>query len=377
MTSPSKYFENLDGFRTLAASAVILSHSGFEDLLNLLKGSDVFYPLLSFFSSGQNGVTFFFVLSGFLITNLLLQERDKFSAINIKNFYIRRALRIWPLFFLVIVFGFLVYPGFKEILGIQHSLSADWRYYVSFLSNFDVIRVSKNGLMDSFPMMLGITWSVSIEEQFYLFWPLVFLLPHRYISIVLLLILSLSIFYRLVNYEDFDKIYFHTFSEITPLSIGGILSLMMRKDSIAKVIAHRISNKRLNLLIYTIGFLCLIYLPFYVGAFSNSIIKILGYTFFGFIILDQSFNSNPIYMMKNNKPLSDLGKYTYGMYLLHPIVLQFFDQLMEVAIRVNNSVVPSTIKCVLVLLVTILVSKLSFHLFESKFLTIKKRFSKV
>src|SRR5690606_19639921 len=120
------------------------------------------------FKNGVLGVNFFFVLSGFLITYLLLVEKDRFKNINIGNFYVRRVLRIWPLFYFCVLFGFVAFPILKEALGEVPDEPARLPFYLAFLSNFDVVY---NASPDA--SVLGILWSVSIEEQFYLVWPLI------------------------------------------------------------------------------------------------------------------------------------------------------------------------------------------------------------
>ncbi len=109
---PSKktvYFKNLDGLRFFAFLAVFISHAtlflGYSNL------SPAFYSIKKYILvNGDVGVSFFFVLSGFLITYLLLKEKDGYGKISLKNFYIRRILRIWPVYFTTILVGFFILP---------------------------------------------------------------------------------------------------------------------------------------------------------------------------------------------------------------------------------------------------------------------------
>lgn len=136
--------------------------------------------LLNAIGNGGQWVSIFFVLSGFLITYLLIDEYELNQKISIKNFYIRRALRIWPLYYLVVVFTFLIYPFLKSLVGMNHTLESSVFYHLTFLSNFDVINVTKYHL-GSDAISQNVTWSVSVEEQFYLFWPMIFVfLPKRF-----------------------------------------------------------------------------------------------------------------------------------------------------------------------------------------------------
>ena len=173
----------------------------------------------------------FFVLSGFLITYLLLSEQELTNKISLKSFYIRRVLRIWPLYFLIVFIGFVLYPGIKSLMGMQNLSGANILYYLSFLSNFDFIHMVKNGL-NTDAMMQNITWSVSIEEQFYLFWPLLFVVaPKRYWLLNILLIIFGSLFFRIAHAQDKIVLYFHTISVLTDLGIGGLFAYLIKEKT--------------------------------------------------------------------------------------------------------------------------------------------------
>ena len=113
--NPSKlYFKNLHGFRFFAAALVILSHI---ELFKKRAGLANLWDTPFFFEAGSAGVDFFFVLSGFLITSLLLKEMDETGKVDLKKFYLRRVLRIWPLYYLVLLLCYFVIPE------IQFSIS--------------------------------------------------------------------------------------------------------------------------------------------------------------------------------------------------------------------------------------------------------------
>ena len=150
-------FGNLDGLRCICIAMVLWHHSNPfpESGLQLFKG-------------GFLGVDFFFVLSGYLITTLLLREAATFGSFSLRDFYIRRLIRIVPpYFFVVTIVGayFIFVKGQTELLEI-------WPYYYLFLSNF---------MLEHIPL-LTITWSVALEEQYYLVWPLIMMfLPARFL----------------------------------------------------------------------------------------------------------------------------------------------------------------------------------------------------
>ena len=159
----------LDGLRGLAVVLVLLFH------LDRLSGAA--WPdrvLARLFGAGWVGVDLFFVLSGFLITGILVDTAAQRNFF--RNFYARRALRIFPLYYALLVVGFAVYPTFAPAIHADR----DWRLFLdgqwwfwSYLAN---IRLAAVG---GAPMNFGHLWSVAIEEQFYLVWPLLLLLAWR------------------------------------------------------------------------------------------------------------------------------------------------------------------------------------------------------
>src|SRR5690606_12891158 len=119
---------------------------------------------------GNLGVNFFFMLSGFLITYLLIKEKEFTGTIHVPNFYVRRILRIWPLYYLCVAVGFIGFALLKKISGAPLEENANAWYYLFFAANFDI--------MHTWPekpdaLLLSVLWSVAVEEQFYLTWPLI------------------------------------------------------------------------------------------------------------------------------------------------------------------------------------------------------------
>ena len=119
------YFENLDGLRFFCFLSVFLFHS-FETENASIQNSPAFYTLKeTLFGNGFLGVNFFFVLSGFLITYLLIKEKKANNKIQFINFWIRRILRIWPLYFACLFYGFVIFPYTKILAGGAPTETAD------------------------------------------------------------------------------------------------------------------------------------------------------------------------------------------------------------------------------------------------------------
>ena len=146
-----RYFAPLDGLRAVSILLVITAHAT----------DPLFTPL-----HGAVGVTIFFVISGYLITTLLVREEERRGHIRIKAFYIRRAFRILPLYYLTLA-AYVVLIG---ILHLQAGASSVWHSLPWYLTY-------QNDLAPNGAGIFGQSWSLAVEEKYYLLWPLVFVIP--------------------------------------------------------------------------------------------------------------------------------------------------------------------------------------------------------
>lgn len=213
MSSKKVYFPNLDGLRFYAFLAVFFAHSFWteSDYISQNRG---FALMKDIAYKGVSGVNFFFVLSGFLITYLLLAEKANTGRIAIGAFYMRRILRIWPLYYFVVLVGFVIIPFVQGKLGQATSERGNILYYLAFIGNFDVKPTSA---------VLGILWSIAVEEQFYLVWPIVFrLVPSRYYYLLFPVIIAVSIPTQFIPYpKSGSLIYSSPFVCMADLAMGA------------------------------------------------------------------------------------------------------------------------------------------------------------
>ncbi len=374
------FFPNLEGLRFFAFFLVFINHA--TGCLGYNNQSAKFDFIRShFFWSGDLGVSFFFVLSGFLITYLLLKEKELSGRINIKNFYIRRVLRIWPLYFLIVVMCLFVFPMLDNTLpkwfpiGVNIADLNKW-FYLTFTGNFDYIY---NGITN---VLIGVLWSVSIEEQFYLFWPLIIaFIPNKYLLKTFLLIIIGSIAFRFFYAQGNSMIIkYHSLSCISDLASGAVIAyLAFQKNVITWM--EKISKRKI-IFVYLL-LIVLVPLRFYSWKFgvyynhASSIMPLVFSSIFAFIIMEQNYATNSFYKIKNWKLISSFGKYTYGMYCYHMIV--FFSTLF--IFHLMGIDIQSMSKYTFLFIVfvsffsTILVAELSYHYYESFFLRLKNRFS--
>ncbi|MBW6482157.1 MAG: acyltransferase [Vicingaceae bacterium] len=367
----TEYFENLDGLRFFSFLSVFFFHS-FHTNSDYLKSLPI-YDFIKFnvFGEGNLGVNFFFVLSGFLITYLLIKEKKINAQINIKLFLIRRVLRIWPLFFFCVGFGFLIFPQVKLFFGQTPYETANPLYYITFLNNFDFIR---NGPPDS--SVLGILWSIAIEEQFYLIWPLIlFLFPVKKFWIPFSLIILLSLIFRAFN-DDYLVHELHTLSCISDMAVGAFGAWLILEFNTFKSRIQQL-NKKYIALIYLLTIIVyffrseLLYTSFEIRIFERLIVSII----FLFVILEQNYAQNSFYKLSNLKYISKLGKITYGLYCLHFIGILISINLTKIFSFNTSLWQVLLLETFLALLITIVISKISYQYLESPFLRLKNKFN--
>ncbi|MBE9468642.1 MAG: acyltransferase [Bacteroidetes bacterium] len=366
------FFENLDGLRFLSFLSVFLYHSFYTESCQV--GQNKLYLFLTdrLFANGNLGVNFFFVLSGFLITFLLIEEKLKTNKIHVVNFWMRRVLKIWPLFYFAVIFGFFGFPFLKSLFGQTPNETAQIGYYLSFLNNFNLI---KNGLPDA--SILGVLWSVAIEEQFYFIWPIIlYFFPVKKYWIPFLLIIFSSIIFRSITNSDILNEH-HTLSCIGDMSIGALGAWLIHKERI-KLIVKNLKKYQI-ISVYVIFILVFLFRKEL--FFENYILRVIERPFIAiiilFIILEQNFSKNSFFKMKNFKTISKLGIITYGLYCLHFIGILITLTLMKKLHFSDNLFNIIVIETLVSLFLSIIIAKISYKYFESPFLKLKKRFSHI
>lgn len=362
------FFPNLDGLRFYSYAAVFFFHVW---LLYFHRYSieGVTADIVAFlFKNGELGVNFFFVLSGFLITYLLIEEKKLTGRIHVVNFYIRRILRIWPLFYLVVIFGLIVYPQLKAFLGGEEfQVMQPWTYLV-FLNNFDFIH---NGA----PAIISILWSVAIEEQFYLCWPLILsLVPLRYSKWVFYTIIAGSLIFRSFHIGDERVLMFHTLAVIGDMALGGLLAYKVIFSSGFKRFIEELPGWFIGIV-----YACTLGLVFFrheIFYGPQVVVERLCFALlFGTIILEQNFSKHSLWKLSNTPRISKLGIYTYGLYCIHVTAMTITEMgLGYLGVNLKNPSLVLT-AAVIAFFLTIALAYLSYHIFEKKFLKLKDRFA--
>ena len=288
----------LDGIRGIAILMVIIHNESPK------------YPLLSLdrlFTNGWMGVDLFFVLSGFLISGILLDSKQ--SEDYFRNFYIRRCLRIWPLYYASLFFMFVVVPLVRpsESATIFAERSSPWWAYPFYLQNFLVpIPANATGL-------LGVTWSLAIEEQFYLVWPVVVRISSTVaVRRIALIVVCLSPLLRLFMVSQGLEIYSNTFSRLDGLMAGAFLACVTRSKDFEP---SRFLGRA------WVAFLALGPLAFAITSvdarwfvFSMSAVASVALVYVSLYSKQQWLQS-----LLTNRFIVYTGAISYGLYLLHKI----------------------------------------------------------
>jgi len=334
-----KYFANLDGLRFLCIAMVLWHH-----------GQPIARGAVALADRGFLGVDFFFVLSGFLITTLLLRESDRNGQFSIKNFYRRRILRIFPVYFFVVT---VMAVYFWQIKGIEvgHLLP----YYYLFLSNF---------LTEHLPT-LSITWSLSVEEQFYMLWPLTLLfVSRRYLPSVLIFAIAINVIVSAgwvpVQAPVIGQLVIALpNSTYAPILLGALLALVLHSKRGFDILYRLFGGKWAGLTLLLVLIVILQLLPSNVIGLPNLAIHTTMTLTLAAIVLRTDTALSRVFQ---NPILSRVGVISYGIYLYHMIARDFTVRIFEKLGITNDWVLLFTYS-----LASIVVAEISFRTLETYF----------
>ncbi len=313
---------------------------------------------------GAFGVDVFFVLSAYLITELLLREKALIGDVDLKAFYTRRILRIWPLYFFFLalagVFTFVI-PG--QQIGLRAASA-----FVLLAGNWWIVL---HGFPSSiiFPL-----WSVSIEEQFYLLWPpLMRKLRALHIAafgIGLLVIASGTRWYAATHGATETQIWCNTLARLDPLAAGILLAVFLRGDAPKLELRWRIAA-------VAFGLLCLAAAAnvWQIKADPLTVARVMiGYPVVavgGALLLVAVLSSAKVL---HKSALVYLGRISYGLYVYHVLGLMISDYVVPQA---ETSLTRYACRVLLALTVTIACAAASFRWIETPFLNLKQRYAHV
>ena len=363
------FFPNLNGLRFVGSLAVMLFHcfTLHRDIWGDFYNTQWFKAIGLVLNKGHLGVALFFVLSGFLITYLLLNELARNGSINLGHYFMRRILRVWPLYFVITLFGFFIFPHLPYGAETVHEL---WRYLI-FASNIDEIIL---GLKDNINFLTA-TWTISVEEQFYLSWGiLIALLRFRNKNTFLWFFLSViagTILFRLFHLNDERTLYFHTFSVISDLAFGGLIAWLVYYKKISSFFEQL--PRWSILLAYLVGGALLLSEGKLLYGSAAAFARLIPETVFAFIILEQVYAKHSFYKIDRIPGFFEAGKLTYGFYLFHCIYIWYWAHFFKDH-QLTSNFGYYCLYVALVFVSTYATAWLSFRYFEQPFLRLKRFF---
>jgi peptidoglycan/LPS O-acetylase OafA/YrhL len=351
-----RFFGSLDGLRALSIVAVIWLHAWWET---------PYYPRLEalpVLRQGFYGVQVFFVVSGFLITTLLLREMERYGTISLRDFYIRRALRIWPLYYAVLA----IYVVNALIVERGTVRAASFLHYVPSFATFTYTWFISANWPGG---MFNLAWTLSAEEQFYFFWPIVLrFLRGIWSSVVLIGIIALKL---AADHHLTDRV----------LPPGWLPTRIVLSIAIAiclgVLLAQALHRKRgFRVLYLVLGWKWSA--PVMLVAMLACLAPARPPWLVAFVVTTALVGAcvvredNGLAWFLRLRPVAFIGTVSYGMYLLNSLCLHG----VRAVLRPIGVEYPLVI-FVITLGVTVAIAHLSHRYYESRFLALKERFSRL
>lgn len=368
------FFKNLDALRFIAFLFIFLGHALDTDS-NAILQSDVYQSVKNYvYIFGKTGFSFAFVLSSYINTWVILEERQHAGRFKPWLYYVRRAIRIWPLYFFVLFIGFVLLPLVMEVLEQPyHEVGNPW-YFILFVGNFFLI---EHGWTHS--PIISVLWSVSVEEQFYIFWPfllIVFRNREKWLFALLLIVFAITT----VHYFGTDvNLWFHTLFLLGDIALGALFAFISfnRNWGFRKL---KELSRRSVALIYIIF---LFSLAFYDQLFNNAwlpgainlIIEKMFYAIIlSYFIFEQNFAENSFFKFGKLKSVTYLGVISYGLFCFHEIGLLIGHNLLKHMELGSNIWAFLLAKPMIAFAVILPMSHLSWNYFEKPLLGLKRHF---
>ncbi len=352
------YYPALDGLRGLAILLVVVYHN---------------FGFINYFFFGWLGVDLFFVLSGFLITGILLETKGQPGYL--RNFFARRILRIFPVYYLTLIAFLLIIPAITTLpVNISYYKENQWWLWTYLQNWLYIFKPNSNA------QALNHLWSLAVEEQYYLLWPIAIILIKKPIHLLLLMLFILlavmGIRFWIWNLEIKELAYYnlYTFSRIDGICIGCIIALLYK-------INLNYLNKYSSLIVLLLAGINFIFYFFNSRySFSFPYLAIVGYTtfavIFGLLVHEAVQGKNKIINFIFTIPLLRFfGKISYSFYVFHwPVFLCLSPRLRGEI----EKIIPEKPAIIMVSLIatfaSLMLSIVSYYTIERYFLRLKKNF---
>lgn len=347
----TRHFGSLDGLRFLCIAMVLWHHGPILGYVGPQAWSGMA-------GRGFTGVDFFFVLSGFLITTLLLREQARNGRFSLSGFYWRRALRILPAYYLVVT----LVGAYYILLKGQDDLRPLWPLYYAFTANF----------MASDIPMLSPTWSLSVEEQFYLIWPLLLLcVPGRLILPALAGLISINIlgssgFFGRFGLHGFDlgPLYI-SMPPYAPILIGAGTAILLNSRQGFAFFWRLFGHPAASLIAFPALLMVLALLPENLRGWPNLVLHLTMAACLISITIREDHWLRPAFTLR---PVVRIGAISYGIYLYHLIGRHIAVNVLGDSLNQNLFLIFAVY-----VMASLLIAEISFRYYESIFLGWRSR----
>ena len=352
------YFPAIDGLRGIACLIVVFTHN---------------FGFTNFFFFGWIGVDLFFVISGFLITRVLLQTKDQPNYF--RNFYLKRILRIFPLYYLTLAFFFFVAPIIKNFPADIEPYVKNQGWFWLYLQNWLLIFKYPDG-----STIIQHFWSLAVEEQFYLIWPCIVLLLKKpkslliFAGVLLLTVIATRFTLWNLKIRDLNYMGLYTFTRIDGICVGSMLAILHQMKS------KFFDNYFPAIVLSLAGLNFIFYFFNKPSQFTYPYLAIVGYTTFAVLfalliheIVQQKNKILEVFL--ENRLLRFIGKISYSLYVFHWPVYLIFYHSFEAQFRKMISGSENMIALITSIALTItgiLVSIVTYYGIEKHFLKLKK-----
>ncbi len=358
-----RHFHTFDALRFFAFFKVFLLHLPITA-----------FPWFNYLRAGGGiGVQFFFVLSGFLITYIILEEKSRTGQFNLRHFFARRILRIWPLYYLMILVAFLTPYITEQLLHVAASSQGyvpEWWKSLLFLENYKMMATGEHPNVSP----LGVMWSLCIEEHFYIIWGLLlYFIPVRRLPVVIICSVFLGYTSRYF-YAGYGVPALDIFTNIDLFAYGAVPAYLL----ITRRFATENALLRVPLWVKLLFAAVLLIVVQVCSQYTNDdfafvkLTTVLGVMFA--ILISFTIPQHTRFRIGDKHILSRLGLYTYGLYLYHTIVISLLRAIYPAMGLSTDTGGGAILFTIIALLATILCSMASYYIFERPFLKLKKWF---
>lgn len=359
------YFPQLDSVRGISFIAIFLFHAArLPDKGFFLAG---FINYL--YENLPLAIDIFFALSSFLLTYLGLSEYKKRNSFSFKNYFVRRLLRIWPLYYFILALAFIIFPFIARHYGFSLSLPNPW-YYIFFISNFYVL---------DHVFFLRFLWTISVEEQFYLLWGISLRFFYKKLPLIIGLLFFISIVFSSYAIIMQKSHYFNTLTYLFDFASGALAAIAIFRNY--KFISWLKTMSRVATAFFyaylVFHFIIFYFLDKNTTSFVNNFAALLSRYLFiiytALFIVEQVTNNHRTAIFEKNKFLIFTGKLSYGLYCYHGITITFINLLLQhFKINMMNGLL-----VIIYFILNYLIAIVSYNYLELPFLRLKNRWRRI